>query len=276
MALIMNQDNEKRTLENALLRRLIQRFIKAPPAIVSECEFRPAQTKEEFLACSRLVHNQYVRKQYMIPHESNLRLDMHQITQKSATFIALYQKRYILGAVTLVQDSPLGVPMDKIYKDDLNKLRDKKSLFGEVTMLAMNDELLEQLGLNQIDQSIILLHLFRKMLTHGRLYMHLDSLVACFHPRHELFYKALQFKPLAGLRSYEKVKGSPALAYILDIFELNRVPSEGLRKMFDLDTLSGNSTGEKPCYRFKFDEFFQIFINIDSVPKITPNIKITP
>jgi hypothetical protein len=248
----------------ALEQRLLQRALKTLPPFLRECEFRPVKTKEEFIACSTLVHNEYVRKQYMIPHQNRLRLDAHQMTQKSTTFIALYQKRYILATLTLVEDSAFGVPMDKIYKSDLDNERAQKKTFGEVTMLAANTNLLQDpaSGFKQSDQMVILMYLFREMLAHARISLGLESLVACFHPRHALFYRALHFKELGGLKAYGNVKGSPALAYKLSINALEHEASV-LGTFFGLDALVQTMRLGTPFYRFRFEEFFQIFANLD-------------
>ncbi len=255
--------NEKEGTAQSLQNKLMNRVLKTPPPFLKDCEFRPIKSKEEFIACSRLVHREYVRKQYMIPHRNQLRLDVHQITAKSTTFIALYQKRFILAALTLVEDSAFGVPMDKIYKAELDPLRREKQAFGEVTMLAANTDLLSdpQSGFKPNDQMIILLHLFREMICHATLTANLAILVACFHPRHALFYEALNFKTLAGLKAYDSVHGSPAVAYNMRLADLRTLKGYG-KIFFGLESMSG-SVGTPFC-RFKFDDFFQIFSNLDS------------
>lgn len=251
------------SVAKGLLTKLILRLIKVPPAFLSECEFRPVNTKEEFIACSKLVHQEYVRKDYMIPHPNKLRLDVRQMTAKSTTFIALYKRRYILATLTLVEDSPFGVPMDKIYKDELDEMRHQKTTFGEVTMLATNTALLQhpETDFKSSDQMIVLLYLFRELFSHVRNALCLSSLVACFHPRHEMFYQAIKFAPLGSLKPYGSVHDNPAVAYRLNVADLDQL-SGGLEKYMSAQA-SGPRVGAPYC-RFNFDEFLQIFTNLDS------------
>jgi len=250
--------------EEALQFKLIKRVLTKPPALLKDCEFRPVNSKEEFVACSQLVHNQYVKKNYMIPHKNHLRLSLHQATQKATPFIAVYKKKYILATLTLVEDSPLGIPMDKIYKNELNILRSKKVRLGEVGMLAQNIDLMEHpsLGFKKSDQMIVLLYLFRMMFMWVRSQKNLNVLVACFHPRHELFYKAMQFKSLAGLKSYESVEGNPALAYHLDIDKLEKTAEGTMRLAYGLDVSKEYINRRYKQFRFKLADFFEIFINL--------------
>lgn len=242
--------------------KLFKRITHNPPGFLADCEFHSVRSKEEFLACSKLLHNQYVRKEYMESQDSNLRLDLHQITRRSTTFIALYQKKYILATLTLFEDSPLGVPMDKIYKSELDGLRSKKRRFAEVGMLASNVELMEKLfpDAKKTDQVTMLMHLIREMMQFAYA-AGIDSLVACYHPRHGLFYQSLQFDVLAGLKSYEAVKGNPAVAGFLD---LTSVCQKKIPLFVDFCYLGSlRAVGTPSYYRFKFSEFFHIFSNLD-------------
>jgi hypothetical protein len=139
-----------------------------------------------------------------------------------------------------------------------------KNTFAEVTMLAANTSLLQDpaSGFKQSDQMVILLYLFRETIAHARISQGLESLVACFHPRHAMFYRALHFKELGGLKSYGSVKGNPALAFKLNFIDLER-EAGALKTFFGVDSLVQTMRLGTPFYRFRFEEFFQIFGNLD-------------
>ena len=119
----------------------------------------------------------------MIPHRNRLRLTIQQITQKSTTWIVLYKRQYVLGTMTFVEDSPLGVPMDKIFQKELDKFRLKEKRFAEATLLAINDSFLHspQLGFKKADQMSIIISLFQKVYKFGLVDLNLDYCIACFH-----------------------------------------------------------------------------------------------
>ena len=72
----------------------------------------------------RLQHDQYVAHGYMDAHPSGWRLSLHNALSATHVFVARCGGR-VVGTMTLIADSPLGLPMDEIYTDELRTLRKK-------------------------------------------------------------------------------------------------------------------------------------------------------
>jgi hypothetical protein len=82
-------------------------MLKANPAFSADCEFRVVRSAAEFKLAAHLVHLEYRRKKYSLPNKGQLRMSIHQVVKRSTTLVAIFKKKYILGTVTLLEDSPL-------------------------------------------------------------------------------------------------------------------------------------------------------------------------
>jgi len=248
------------TAANKLTRRLVDIMVCDQPAFLKECEFRPVKNSAEFKVCSHLVYLEYLKKQYAIPNKNGLRLSIHQLIQHSTTMIVVFKNKYILGTITAVEDSPLGLPMDSLFKEELNGLRKKGRHIFEATMLAMNDHILNYPGVPNNVRLAVLLHLFKATFKHIRENTVMDTCAACFHPRHELFYQAMQFKQMGELKNYSSVQGNPALAYNMD---LNCTGDSTFTKMKDFFGLSGPkpiTQNLAPALKFQLQDMGTMFV----------------
>jgi len=156
----------------------------------------------------RLQHDQYVAHGYMEVHPSGWRLSLHNALSATRVFVARAGGR-VVGTMTLIADSPLGLPMDEIYTDELRKLRDAGRNLAEVSALAIDPEY-------QSSGVPILLRLIRMLVIDAA--QTKSDLCIAVNPHHAAFYrKALHFQDLGGLKQYGKVNGAPAIALRLDL-----------------------------------------------------------
>lgn len=250
-----------RALSDKLQARLVASLLRATPPFLKHCEFRPIQSKEEFQMASHLVYLQYLRKQYAIPNRGRLRLTIHQLIRKSTTFIGMYKKKYVLGTLTMVEDSPLGLPMDKLYQQELDILRKSGAKMAECTMLALNNTLLNHPSIPNSVRLIVLLNLFRSGFSFLLDDVQINNVVACFHPRHEGFYKALQFQNMGDLKEYSSVRDNPAVAYYLDLDYARQHASPRLKAFFGVDQEKKDKKSPQKRYVFNLKEFGQMFLN---------------
>ena len=87
----------------------------------------------------RLQHDQYVAQGYMDPHPSNWRLSIHNALPATRVFVARSKDR-VVATMTLIADSPVGLPIDEIYSDELRTLRDAGRDLAEVSGLAVHPD----------------------------------------------------------------------------------------------------------------------------------------
>src|ERR1700731_2138959 len=156
----------------------------------------------------RLQHDQYVAHGYMDAHPSGWRLSLHNALSATRVFVARCGGR-VVGTMTLIADSPLGLPMDKIYSDELRRLRDAGRNLAEVSALAIDPAY-------QASGVPILLRLIRMLVIYAA--QTVSDLCITVNPHHAAFYrKAFHFQDIGGLKQYGKVNGAPALALRLDL-----------------------------------------------------------
>ena len=165
----------------------------------------------------RLQHDQYVAHGYMDAHPSGWRLSLHNALSATRVFVARSGGR-VVGTVTLIADSPLGLPMEEIYTDELRRLRDARGNLAEVSALAMDREY-------QPSGVPILLRLIRMLVIYAA--QTETDLCIAVNPHHAAFYrKAFHFQDIGGLRQYGKVNGAPAVALRLDLALARSLMSE--------------------------------------------------
>ena len=165
----------------------------------------PARTLDELKEAFRLVHDAYLDRGYIEQAQQSLRFGVHNLLPDTTTFVALLADT-VIATVTLVVDSPLGLPMDVIYHDEVNALRKQGRRLGEVTMLAdRRRQFLRTLPM--------VLALFRTLMDYAVEVAHLDDLCITLNPRHAHFYRRLlHLADLGALKSYPSVRDNPALA----------------------------------------------------------------
>lgn len=176
--------------------------------------FSLAQTTEELEQAYRLVYRNYLRAEYIDSHPSEMRYSRFNVLPSTATFVARLRDTVVTTA-SIVFDSPLGLPMEIIYHDEIERLRKAGARLCEVTMLADR----RRAGMRTIPA---ILQLFKLVLHYA---MHEDratDIVITINPSHEGFYtRYLPFDDLAGLRCYPSVKNAPALAKSAHLADLS-------------------------------------------------------
>jgi hypothetical protein len=169
-----------------------------------------ASETDTYDAAFRLVHDQYVWRGYMAPTPSGRRLTVHHALPTTKVFIARRLDR-LVGTLTLVQDSMLGLPLDDLYRDEVARLRAQGRRIAEVAALATAAEC-RRTGI------VVLSHLMRMVVTYALKIAGVNDLCITVNPRHVEFYRTcLRFETIGPERAYGKVNGAPAVALRLDL-----------------------------------------------------------
>jgi len=157
----------------------------------------------------RLLHDQYVAQGYMEPHPSGLRLNIHNALPSTRVFVARAGRR-VMGTMTLIVDSQLGLPMDEIYADNLGALRNRQRRLTEASGLALDPEC-HRSGVP------VLMRIIRLVTLHAAEVLRSNDICIAVNPRHAAFYrKVFHFEDIGGMKPYGKVNGAPAVALRLD------------------------------------------------------------
>lgn len=216
---------------------------------------RPVSDRRELEEAYRLVYMNYLRRGYIQPCPSEMRLTVFNAFPGTMTFVGMVHDR-LVSTVTLVEDTPVGLPMDEIYHEELQALRDAGRHPVEVTMLA--DRRLS------IQRSfLMLLRLMKLVFDYSTLVLKANDMCITVNPHHDRFYQEyLLFQPLGGLRAYPSVANNPAIGRRLDLDRV-REACEGrenlLRQFFeDRTPLKTFESG----YRFNQDDMRHFFVEL--------------
>lgn len=196
-------------LDGALGRRRAKHWW-ADAGLVQDVQFELACDTPTLDAAFRLVHDQYVRRKYLDPHPTGWRLSVHNALPGTRVFVARAADR-VVGTVTLIEDSPLGLPMDEIYRAELAPLRRHGRRLAEVSGLALDAQ-------GRPGRLPVVMHLMRTLVIYAAALTELDDLCIAVNPRHVEFYeRLLHFERVGPLRAFGKVNGAPAYALRLDL-----------------------------------------------------------
>lgn len=174
-----------------------------------------ASTFEERLQSFQLVYDNYVESRLIEPNCHEMRVTPYHLLQTTSIFVAI-ERGEVVATVSLVGDGPLGIPMESIYAEEVEQQRQCGHAFGEVSCLAVKDDVSFRRFLPVFTQ------LMRLMMQHAR-YCGLDRLLIAVHPRHARFYqRTCGFVSFGGEKHYPSVRNNPAVACYADFAEMER------------------------------------------------------
>ena len=204
--------------------RLLSRHYDMIPVWLQPVEFRAVQSLDELKVASSLVYREYLARGYLKPAAPQLKLSIYHALPKTTTFIARHRRAGIITAVTLIEDSPLGLPMDDGYKTELDQMRRQGLRLVEVSMLAV-DSAFHGTGIFSLfnaDKLLLVLRLFKVLLDYVRSCTAAEELVACFNPKHHILFEFFGMQHLGGLKAYAGANGTPTVARHVTLAELAR------------------------------------------------------
>lgn len=126
-----------RALPTPLRRRLIRHQASFSSAYLEGVTVEVARSTADYLAAFRLVHDSYVARGWIEPSPDGLWINSHQLLPQSTVFV-LKRQGEVRGTVTLVEDSPLGLPIDETFGGETQSLRRADRHLGEIASLAVS------------------------------------------------------------------------------------------------------------------------------------------
>lgn len=198
--------------------------------------YRVARSRQELEGAFSLVYKEYLARGY-IPkgYKSRLRVSLYNALLSTTTFIAK-QKNKVVAGVTLIPDSPLGVPMDKIYKEELDTLRKQGCRISEVSQLSIDSSLFGRsfFSMFNFNKLIFIFRLFKVVLDYALEVDKLTDLCIAVNPKQQFLYKFIYFEQFGALKYYGSVNRAPAIALRLRLRGLDEKARSrmGLYKIF--------------------------------------------
>ena len=184
-----------------------------PGHVLSGCDFRVARSREDMRAAFQLVYQNYLMSGLSKEIASGMRVTSFHALPSTDVLVAVQGGRVNCTA-TLIRDGDMGLPIERVYPDEVAQFRESGSVIAEVGCLAQRG--------NQLS---VLLRLINFMAQRSRL-QGINHIVIAVHPRHVKFYERyLGFSTNGPLRSYHAVCGHPAMPLVMnlnDIYDQNR------------------------------------------------------
>jgi hypothetical protein len=173
----------------------------------------------DLLPALRLVHDSYVGLGLIDFHPSGLRLLPHHLLPETRVFLAREWDE-VVATITLIPDSPLGLPLDEAYLDEVNGLRKNGRKVAELSCLALAP---------RYRRHDVLLYLFRLMHDYARRVKY-DDLCVVVAPKHGRFYHdILLFEPFGEFAHLNRLNGAPAILFRQNL----RTIEEATRRFYD-------------------------------------------
>ena len=94
-----------------------------------------AQTREEREAAFALIYQCYLRAGLCQPNQFGLRISPYHLSTGSEMFITVRDGE-VVATVSLFIDSDMGLPMESVYPEQVNEVRQNGYLMGEISCLA--------------------------------------------------------------------------------------------------------------------------------------------
>ena len=207
---------------------------------IGQIEYKMVANREELEKSAALLYREYqlrgwVQRRY---NKSGLRLTLYNALPETRIFIALKGKEAI-GTITVIPDSPMGLPMDKAYKDIIDPLRRQKRRICEVGQLATRNDLFGKglFSMFNFKKLNFIFTLFNCVFQYTCRKIHMDNLCIVVNPKAMLF-KFLPFETMGIARYYgmdrRSVNRKPLAAKQLDLrtTEERVKHRQGLHKIF--------------------------------------------
>lgn len=198
-----------------------------------EIVYRIARTRNELAQAFSLVYKEYAQRGY-IPkgYKSKMRLSLYNALPSTATFVGMLGDK-VVAAVTLIPDTAMGIPMDKIYNDELAPFRKKGLRIAEVSQLSIDGKLFPPgwFSMFNFEKLMFVFKLFKLVFDYARFEDRIDELCIAVNPKHQYLYKFIFFEQFGKLKYYGSVNKAPALALHLGINKDLEAKSRMCRKV---------------------------------------------
>jgi len=181
-------------------------------------EYKIASTTKEIEQALKLVTQQYISVG-LHKTDSNLRLTKYHLLPESKVFIAIKKRpnnqEEVIGTLTFINDSLMGLPMEEIYREKIERLRITGLQLSEVIGLAVSP------SVSALHNNIVM-YLFKICLQYAQL-SQVNDLLCSVTKKHIGFYQELLlFKPIGELSPYSYANGLSIQGHRLNLKQADK------------------------------------------------------
>jgi len=169
-----------------------------------DCIGKTVNNIEDLKAAYELLYNEYSSRNLCSPNEARLYYNFYSLTPGARTFV-LKRGKDILGTISIILDSPAGLPMEATYPDEIRRFRAQGMRLGEIGCLALNSRFFSssRYSLGSIEKQAHLFKLFKTMTDYARHVTNCTDMVMGCHPRHTALYKYLDLEEIGEVRDHQ-------------------------------------------------------------------------
>ncbi|MBI6919178.1 GNAT family N-acetyltransferase [Pseudomonas monteilii] len=201
-------------LPAALYRRLFIRRLSSHPLAIEGFSFRPVQNLYELEQALRLVNDSYARRGIATVCRAGMRFSPFHLLPGTTTFVALKGDQ-VVGTVSLIEDSPLGLPLEDVHVNEAVLQRLGGGRLAEVGTLAV---------CSHYKGKGVPLMLYNAMFRWAMDHRRVNSLLIAVHPRAASFYRnVLFFSPIGPVQTYTKLNKALSLPLALNLNQARQV-----------------------------------------------------
>jgi len=191
-----------------MLRCLYLRGMRFRRDEIEGVTFKVADSLDDKEAAFQLVHEMYVRRGIISRSEGNSRLSVFHLLPTTTIFIAKRDGQ-VIGTVSLIEDSPLGVPMEETHPQEILTLRLAGWRFAEVGALAV------AAGHRGKGLSLMLYNIMFRWARQHRL---VRNLALAVHPRIAGFFEVIFLAERLGpVRPYAKLNDALSVPLSIEL-----------------------------------------------------------
>jgi len=239
----------------------------------SSGRFHVATTLDEVVKAWSLTYDVYSANDFVDPNQHKLHTVPQAVNPKTAVFYSTSGEK-VDATLTAILDGPMGLPLDTVYKNELDILRRKGRRLNEHGMLAHLTHMTgsqETNARNHADQvRSTLIHLICRSVFFG-LAMNCTDTVIGVHPKHARFYKRAFGWELCGPeRAYPTVNNRPVVLMKLDYSEVlrreelpyafefllnNPIPLDTFQQRYSFDPRDFTTDSSQPLHAYLCEKY---------------------
>lgn len=172
-----------------------------------------AETKDELAQSFALVYREYLEAGYIQqPSPSEMYFNVYNFLPATCVFI-FRSYLTVISTLTQIFDSTLfGLPMDSLYKEELDSLRAEGRKITELSALATPKE---------TRWCNLMVFLSRTMFEYSRM-SGVDDICIMVNPKHASFYKTMFLFEDFGPEKFYPGVGAPAIALRIDMRNIEK------------------------------------------------------
>jgi hypothetical protein len=175
-----------------------------------KCTVHVANQLELRQEAYKLLYDIYLKSGLAKKNNSGLWLSIYDALPDTTTLAAEDEKGKIVGALTLVFDSPIGLPSDNLYKAEIDELRHAKQQICEIVSFSISSKAKSSIK--------VLAGLFYcSYLFALRIKKSTDFIITVNPCYNKLYCQKLLFNKIGPEKTYAKVNGAPAVLLNLSL-----------------------------------------------------------